>query len=191
MTENPAWLIVRFRTLSEYHTSTEIQRRIHLPADDKTTLRNSMSNDSVCVTRRIAASPEQVFKAWTDAALLQRWLAPHAEADARQGGRFRFEVSKPEGSHIVAGVYREFMPDRRLVMTWVYEGPMAPAEKMEALLTIDFRRDGQNTEVILRHDNLTNPTYRETIQKGAWTKALDELEKVLVDLASQGHKAHA
>ena len=150
-----------------------------------------MSAESVCVTRRIAASPAQVFEAWTNAALLQRWLAPQAEAAVREGGHFRLEVSRPEGSHIVTGEYREFMPGRRLVMTWVYEGPMAPEGKMDALLTVDFRQDGQNTEIILRHDNLTNPAYRETIQKGAWTKALDELEKVLADSASQKHKAHA
>lgn len=150
-----------------------------------------MSNDSVCVTRRIAASPAQVFEAWTNAALLQRWLAPKAEAEARQGGHYRLEASKPGGSHIVSGEYREFMPGHRLVMTWVYEGPMAPTEKMQALLTVDFRKDGLNTEIVLRHDNLTNPTYRETIQKGAWTMALDELDKVLADSESQEQKAHA
>jgi hypothetical protein len=63
--------------------------------------------DSVHLIRRVAASPEQVFAAWTNAALLQRWLAPKAEADARLGGRFRLEVAKPEGSHIVTGEYRE------------------------------------------------------------------------------------
>jgi uncharacterized protein YndB with AHSA1/START domain len=150
-----------------------------------------MSTDSVHVTRRLAATPEQVFKAWTDSTLLQRWLAPKAEADARLGGHFRLEVSKPEGSHIVTGEYRELVRNRRLVMTWVYEGPMAPSGKMEALLTVDLRPDGPNTEITLHHDHLSNPTYRETIEKGAWTKALDELEKVLADSASQEHKAHA
>ena len=134
-----------------------------------------MSNDSVCVTRRIAGSPERVFRAWTSAALLERWLAPKAEADARLGGHFRLEVSKPGGSHLVSGEYREFMPGQRLVMTWLYQGPMAPMEKMEALLTVDFRQDGQNTEVILRHEHLTNATYRETIRNG------DALEKLLAE----------
>jgi hypothetical protein len=35
---------------------------------------------------------------------------------------------------------------------------MVPEGKMEALLTVDFRKDGQNTEIILRHENLTNPS---------------------------------
>ncbi|MGH9582805.1 MAG: SRPBCC family protein, partial [Bryobacteraceae bacterium] len=76
-------------------------------------------SESVRVTRRLAAAPGHVFHAWTDPALLQRWLAPIAECDPRAGGRFRLEVSKPEGAHLVTGEYREFMPNERLVMTWV------------------------------------------------------------------------
>jgi uncharacterized protein YndB with AHSA1/START domain len=149
------------------------------------------TTDSVLITRRLAASPERVFNAWTDPSLLQRWLAPIAETDPRLGGPFRLEVSKPEGSHVVTGEYRELVPDRRLVMTWVYEGPMAPARKMEALLTVDLRKDGPNTEISLLHDHLTSPDYRATIQSGAWTKALDELEKVLAESSSQTtDKAH-
>ena len=36
-----------------------------------------------------------------------------------------------------------------------------------------------DTEIELHHDHLTNPAYRDTIQRGSWTKALDELGKIL------------
>jgi uncharacterized protein YndB with AHSA1/START domain len=36
---------------------------------------------------------------------------------------------------VVTGEYREIVPSQRIVMTWVYDGPMGSAEKMEALLT--------------------------------------------------------
>jgi uncharacterized protein YndB with AHSA1/START domain len=147
--------------------------------------------DSVHLIRQVAASPEQVFAAWTNAALLQRWLAPKAEADARLGGRFRLEVAKPEGSHIVTGEYRELVRNRRLVMTWVYEGPMAPSGTMEALLTVDLHPDGPNTKITLHHEHLSNPTYRETIEKGAWTKALDQMEVVLSEPGQAADKARA
>ncbi len=136
-------------------------------------------SESVRVSRRLAASPERVFESWVNPALLQRWLAPSAESDARAGGRFRLAVSKPEGDHVVTGEYREFIPSRRIVMTWVYEGPMAPDGKMEALLTVEFQGDGKYTEINLHHEGLTNPRYLETIRQGAWTKALDELEALL------------
>ncbi len=140
---------------------------------------SAAESEPVLVTRRLAASPQQVFKAWIDPVSLRRWLAPIAEADARVGGRFRLEVSKPEGAHVVTGEYRELAPGRRIVMTWVYEGPMAPEGPMEALLTVDLRHDGADTEISLRHEHLTNPVYRNAIEKGAWTKALDQLEALL------------
>lgn len=149
---------------------------------------SAAESESVRVTRRLAASPERVFEAWVDPALLRRWLAPSVETDARAGGRFRLEVSTPEGAHVVTGEYREFVPNQRLVMTWIYQGPMAPAGKMEALLTVELR-DGPHTEIDLRHERLTNPRYLETIKQGAWTKALDELEALLADRPTKGNGA--
>lgn len=141
-----------------------------------------MSNhesESIGVTRILTGSPDRVFDAWINPFFLQQWLAPKAEVEAREGGHFRLEVAKPEGLHVVIGEYQEFRPNQRLVMTWVYDGPMGPAEDMESLLTVELRKHGSNTEITLRHDKLTNPTYRETIAKGSWTSALDRLEKLL------------
>jgi len=134
---------------------------------------------SVHVTRRLDASPERAFEAWVNPALLERWLAPIVEVDARFGGHFRLEIPKQEEVHVVTGEYREIVPGQRIVMTWVYDGPMGSAEKMEALLRVDIRRHGPTTEVELHHDHLTNPVYRDTIKRGAWTRALDELQNVL------------
>jgi uncharacterized protein YndB with AHSA1/START domain len=98
--------------------------------------------DSVHITRRFNASRKQVFEAWANLELLRLWLAPMVEVDASVGGRIRLEVYKPEGVHLVTGVYREFVPGQHIVMTWVYAGPMGSAEQMEALLTIDFHKRG-------------------------------------------------
>ena len=136
------------------------------------TPKSAAESETVHVTRRLAGSPERVFKAWVDPALLRGWLAPIAEADARAGGRFRLEASKPEGAHVVTGEYLEFVPSQRLVMTWVYEGPMAPEGKMKAMLRVEFHKDGVYTEITLHHEGLTDPRYLETIRQGAWTNRL-------------------
>jgi uncharacterized protein YndB with AHSA1/START domain len=140
--------------------------------------------ESVAVVRTITATPQQVFAAWTDAAQLQRWLAPIAHADGRVGGRFRLEVQTADGAHVVAGGYRELIPARRLVMSWVYEGPMVPAGKEPSKVTVDFRPSGPNTEVHVHHEGLKNPTYRDAIRQGAWTEALTQLEALLSGRAS-------
>ena len=47
-----------------------------------------------------------------------------AEVDARVGGRYRLETQSADGKvHVTTGVYRELEPGRRLVQTWIYEGP--------------------------------------------------------------------
>ena len=138
-------------------------------------------SDSIRVSRVLTGSAERVFNAWIDPAIVQRWLAPKAEIDAIEAGHFRLEVAKPEGTHVVTGKYRQFIRNERLVMTWVYDGPMAAAGEMEALLTVELRKHGSNTEITLQHDKLTNPVYRDTIAKGAWTVALDKLQMILAE----------
>lgn len=145
-----------------------------------------MSNhesESIRVTQVLTGPPEGVFEAWVNPGFLQQWLAPKAQVDAREGGHFRLEVPKPEGVHIVTGKYQEFKPNERLVMTWVYDGPMGREGEMEASLKVELRERGSNTELTLQHDKLTNPAYRETIAKGAWTAALDRLETLLAGSA--------
>jgi len=121
------------------------------------------------LTRRLNASPERVFEAWVNAVLLERWLAPIVEVDARVGGHFRLEIRKPEEVHVVTGEYREIVPSQRIVMTWVYDGPMGSAEKMEALLTVDIRRHGPTTEVELHHDH-----HKSGLPRHNQTRGMDE-----------------
>jgi uncharacterized protein YndB with AHSA1/START domain len=137
------------------------------------------TGESVSLVRTIKAPAEKVFAAWTDGAQLQRWLAPIARADGRVGGRFRLEVQTADGAHVVAGEYRELLPARRIVMSWVYEGPMVPTGKEPTTVTVELRPSALNTEVSVRHEGLKNPTYREAIRQGAWAEALTQLDSLL------------
>ena len=137
------------------------------------------SEQTVSLVRTINAPAQKVFAAWTDGAQLQRWLAPIARADGRVGGRFRLEVQTTDGAHVVAGEYRELVPARRIVMSWIYEGPMLPTGKEPTTVTVELRPSGGNTEVSVHHEGLKNPTYREAIQQGAWAEALTQLESLL------------
>lgn len=77
----------------------------------------------VIVTRRFAASPESVYRAHTDPALLQQWLLgpegwtmPVCINEARPGGSIRYEWrdGKGHGFHLT-GHYLELQPCRRTV----------------------------------------------------------------------------
>jgi uncharacterized protein YndB with AHSA1/START domain len=55
--------------------------------------------EKLVMTRRFKAPVERVYAAWTDAGQMKRWFAPGdmmvplAEADVREGGRYRVQMS--------------------------------------------------------------------------------------------------
>ena len=63
------------------------------------------------ITREIDidASPEMVFRFFTEPALLERWLCAQAEVDAHPGGSYVFNVT---GSHITRGTLLVVEPSR-------------------------------------------------------------------------------
>ena len=56
---------------------------------------------------------------------VKRWMGPgeikalRVDSDPRIGGRFRWVMRAPDGEeHDVSGVYREVIPNEKLVFTW-------------------------------------------------------------------------
>jgi len=84
---------------------------------------------SLTIVRQFNATPKQVWKAWTDPQALKQWFAPSdefavpvTEADVRIGGRYHITMRSPDGEeHDVSGVYREVVPDKKLVFTWAWK----------------------------------------------------------------------
>jgi uncharacterized protein YndB with AHSA1/START domain len=81
------------------------------------------------ITRDFDASPEKVFRAWTDPDLVARWLGPRDSEiridswDARTGGSYRY-ASVRDGEEVAAfyGSFHEIRPTERLVQTFTWEG---------------------------------------------------------------------
>src|SRR5579864_985283 len=83
---------------------------------------------SLTIKRRLKAPPTKVFAAWTDPEKVKRWMGPGevkvlaVECEPRAGGRYRWLMRAPSGEdHDVSGVYREFVPDRKLLFTWAWK----------------------------------------------------------------------
>lgn len=149
-------------------------------------MQTTEADPPVVLTRIVGASCAAVFKAWTDPVLLQRWLAPganvvdHAETDLRVGGAFRLETRSPDGSrHRITGRYQVIEPDRRLVQTWIYDGPLDLLAGEETLLEIELRWLGeQSTELRLTHRRLRRADIRKGY-RGDWPSCFDKLDRVL------------
>ena len=137
---------------------------------------------SLTLVRTLHAPAQEVFKAWTDPGLIHRWMSSPgkgttvAEVDVRVGGRYRLETQSADGKvHVTTGVYRELEPGRRLVQSWIYEGPIPDFIGHETLLTVELREVGPGlTELTLKHERLPSDTYRDSVNKG-WTGLLDNM----------------
>lgn len=135
---------------------------------------------SLQLTRSYAASPEKVWRAWTDPQALKRWWAPEpgdrvsvADLDVRRGGRFRIVFGGPEGTaHEVQGTYREVVANRKLVFTWCW--PRTTPER-QSLVTIHLRAAGGGTELVFTHEQLFDETVRDNHRRG-WSELLVRLE---------------
>ncbi len=132
---------------------------------------------SVTIVRRIKASPARVFKAITEPSQMLQWWGPDAgptlsvEADVRPGGRFSVVFRLMNGDeHNPTGIYREVIPDRKVVFTW--EWPEMP--ERESLVTFLLEPIDGGTELTLIHANLPDEEARESHEAG-WCGLLDKL----------------
>jgi uncharacterized protein YndB with AHSA1/START domain len=141
---------------------------------------------SLNLQRRYPVAPEKVWRAWTDPQAIKRWWGPGgndpvslAELDVRVGGRFRIVFGGPQGTeHEVRGVYKEVVPNRKLVFTWTW--PRTTPER-ESLVTLLFKPDGGGTELDFVHSQLFDESVRDGHKRG-WSESLVKLERFLRDV---------
>src|SRR5687767_1149092 len=104
---------------------------------------------SIEITKTIAASPEKVFRAFTDADELSRWWTTRADSDARTGGTFSyvFEFADASRDHTYTGVYDEVTPNERIRFPW---------STGDTNVDVRLRPAGDATEVTLTHEGFTD-----------------------------------
>ncbi len=116
------------------------------------------SDREVQVTRSFKAARPLVYRAYTEPALVQRWLLgppgwsmPVCEMDVRVGGsyRWRWRSDKDASEFGFVGTFREVQPPLRLVHTEAYDpGSLADGfPQNEALVTVTFSDDDGFTTV--------------------------------------------
>jgi len=136
---------------------------------------------SLTLKRRLDAPPEKVYAAWTDPEKILKWFGPDsgpaqdAVTDVRVGGRYAMSFSTEDGEHHhVSGVYREVVPDRKLVFTWMWR----TMPERESLVTVLIRPDGDGTLLTLIHEQFFDEPARDRHAEG-WAGCLDKLARFL------------
>ena len=139
-----------------------------------------ITKPSLTLKRHLKAPPAKVFAAWTDPEKVKHWMGPgeikvlHVETDPRTGGRFNWVMRAPNGEeHDVSGVYREVVPNEKLVFTWAWKS----TPERESLVTVLIKPDGDGSLLTLIHEQFFDEDARDRHQ-GGWISALDKMEKM-------------
>lgn len=140
------------------------------------------SGREVRIERSFAASPEDVFDAWTSPEVMRRWLhpapdwgTPEAEVDLRVGGEVRVVMRRPDGTQAQArGEYILIDRPHRLVMTWTFDDDPSNEQLME----LSFSEAGGSTNVLLVNSGISIDGRRDA-QEWGWRGCFDQLEREL------------
>jgi uncharacterized protein YndB with AHSA1/START domain len=97
---------------------------------------------TVTLHRVLRTTPERLFKAFTDADALPKWLPPHGftckvhHLDAQVGGTFKMSFSNftTGSSHAFGGKYLEVVPGERLRYTDVFDDPNLPGQMVTTVV---------------------------------------------------------
>ena len=147
------------------------------------------ADDRVLVITRIFDAPrELVWRAWTDPKLAIQWSGPsdypavHIEGDFRPSGKWRGCLrSVATGENLwQGGVYREIVPNERLVFTFAWEEEGERGQEM--LVSLTFEDAAGKTRFTLRQEVFASVAERDG-HNGGWNSAFDRLRDFLQTIA--------
>ncbi|MGQ3040944.1 MAG: SRPBCC family protein [Brevundimonas sp.] len=143
--------------------------------------------------RVIDASPEKVFRAYTDPAILSQWFAPKpwsitdAVVEPRPGGRFNFVMHGPDGERFPnAGIFLEVVENRRLISTDALTPDWKPAGApfMVARIELEPTGDGK-TRYKATASHWSEDAMKQHEQMGfheGWGQVADQLNELVKTL---------
>ena len=141
-----------------------------------------MSN-SVSLHRILKASPEKVYRAFTEAAAMATWLPPYGftctvhEMKVEKGGSFRmsFQNFSTGNSHSFGGKYIEIKPNEFLKYTDTFDDPNLPGEMITA---VSLRKTIAGTEIKITQEGIPAAIPAEMCYLG-WQESLEKLAKLV------------
>jgi uncharacterized protein YndB with AHSA1/START domain len=141
------------------------------------------NHDTIISEIDIAAPPERVFKAISDATEVRRRSPElHAfEMDARVGGKWYLEMHPPhpyKGFKVIRhdGEILEFDPPRLLVYTWTANFHKDP--KGQSVVRWELTPNKSGTHVKLTHSGLADEPEACKDYAGGWPGVLEQLKSL-------------
>lgn len=141
-----------------------------------------MSN-SVSLHRVLKASPEKVYRAFTEANAVASWLPPYGflctvhELNVKVDGTFRmsFHNFSTGNGHSFGGKYLEVKPNEFLKYTDKFDDPNLPGEM---ITTVSLQKVSVGSEIKIHQENIPSVIPTEMCYLG-WQESLDKLMRLV------------
>jgi len=142
-----------------------------------------MANNSVSLHKVLKASPDKVYRAFTEAKALASWLPPYGflctvhELDAKVGGTYKmsFHNFSTGNSHSFGGKYIEMKPGEFLKYSDKFDDPSLPGEM---ITTVWLRKVMVGTELKVTQEGIPAAIPAEMCYLG-WQDSLDKLTRLV------------
>ncbi len=142
-----------------------------------------MANNTVKLHRVFAASPEKVFKAFTDADAMASWFPPYGfvckvhNMDFKIGGSYKMSFTNftTGNKHSFGGKYLEIVPDELLKYTDQFDDPNLPGEM---ITTIELKKVLCGTELFATQEGIPDAIPVEMCYLG-WQESLEKLKRLV------------
>jgi uncharacterized protein YndB with AHSA1/START domain len=142
-----------------------------------------MPGNTVRLHRVLRAKPEKLFRAFTDAEALARWLPPNGftckveHVDVKVGGTFRmaFRNFTSGNAHSFGGKYLEVVPNQRLKYTDVFDDPNLPGQM---ITTVELKAVSCGTELNVVQEGIPEAIPPEMCYLG-WQESLEHLARLV------------
>lgn len=142
-----------------------------------------MPNNSVSLHRVIKASPEKVYRAFTEALAIASWLPPYGflctvhELNVEVGGSFKmsFHNFSTGNGHSFGGKYVEVKPNEYLKYTDIFDDPNLSGEMMTS---VSFKKVMVGTEIKILQEGIPSVIPAEMCYLG-WQESLEKLMKLV------------
>lgn len=142
-----------------------------------------MSDNSVSLHRIIKASPEKVYRAFTETTAIASWLPPYGflctvqEMNVRVGGTFKmsFHNFTTGNGHSFGGEYLEIKPNEFLKYTDKFDDPNLPGVM---ITSIWLQKTSVGTELKVLQEGIPAVIPVEMCYLG-WQESLEKLIKLV------------
>ena len=142
-----------------------------------------MTNNSVSLHRVLKASPEKIYRAFTEANALASWLPPYGflctvhEMNVKVEGTFRmsFHNFSTGNGHSFGGRYLEIKPNEFIKYTDKFDDPNLPGE---ITTSVELKKVSVGTEIRVLQQDIPSMIPTEMCYLG-WQESLEKLAKLV------------